>query len=693
VAEQRAAVGVKAVGPAPRHVLLRRVYLDLIGIQPTPAEIAAFETDESADAYEKVVDRLLADPRHGERWGRHWMDVWRYSDWAGWTDGNQIRDSQPHIWRWRDWIVRSINADKPYDRMLLEMLAGDEIAPDDDSVLAATGFLARNYKMLSREQWLEDTLNHTARAMLGTTLHCAKCHDHPFDPITQEEYYRLRAVFEPHNVRIDLVPGATDKKQNGVPRAYDKELDAKTLLFVRGDERNPDKQRGELKPGVPAIFGGELKIEPVKLPTRAAHPDRRQFVRKDLLAEGARKLQEARDKYEPINKDDKQPQRLRSEAQAALVAAHAKLAALGAVLAAEELEDTSKKDTPQWKAAATDATRLQRHAAVAEATFDLISAQNELEKDAKNAKAKEKLEKSTKALASAAAALNEPPTASYKPRSTDDYPDKSTGRRLAFAKWLIDPKNPRTARVAVNQIWSRHFTQGLVPSPDDLGRGGRPATHPALLDWLAVELIESGWSMKHIHRLIVTSETYRLASTSDQASAKTDPDDTYLWRFPTRRMEAELVRDNVLACAGSLDPATGGPEIDHKQGLASRRRSIYLRIAPEKEVEFLRIFDGPNPNECYVRRASVMPHQALALANSELVLREAKVLARKLGDETGTSAEQFIAAAFLRILARPPTAEEESTCRQFLAESKDGGRGRENLVIVLFNHNDFVTIR
>jgi hypothetical protein len=158
-------------------------------------------------------------------------------------------------------------------------------------------------------------------------------------------------------------------------------------------------------------------------------------------------------------------------------------------------------------------------------------------------------------------------------------------------------------------------------------------------------------------------------------------------------MEAELVRDNVLACAGSLDATMGGPEIDHRQGLASRRRSLYLRIAPEKEVEFLRIFDGPNPNECYVRRASVMPHQALALANSELVLREAKVLAKNLGDQSGASAEQFIGAAFVRILARPPTPEEESTCRQFLAESKDAGRGRENLVIVLFNHNDFVTIR
>jgi hypothetical protein len=689
VAEQWAMQGLHPVGEATRHVLLRRVYLDLIGLSPTPAEIEAFEKDDSADAYEKVVDRLLADPRYGERWGRHWMDVWRYSDWAGWTDGGQIRDSQPHIWRWRDWIVESLNSDKPYDRMILEMLAADELCPEDESALRATGFLARNYKMLSREQWLEDTLNHSSRALLGMTLHCAKCHDHPFDPVTQEEYYKMRAVFEPHNVRIDLVPGVTDKKVNGLPRVYDKELDARTYLYTRGDERTPDKARGEMKPGVPAVFGGELKVEPVSLPFRAAHPDRREFVRKDLVAEGAAGLEEVKKKYEATKDDAKLSQRQRSEAEASLAAAQAKYAATAAMIEAERLEDAGRKGTPEWKTIATQALIAQRNGAVAEATVDLLSAQTALDKDAKDAKAREKLEKATKALAKAAAELNEPPSGAYKSRPMDDFPEKSTGRRLALARWLVDAKNPRTSRVAVNQIWSRHFAMGLVPTTDDFGRGGRPATHPALLDWLASELISSGWSMKHIHRLIVTSRTYRLASTPDSSDARIDPDDAFLWRFPSKRMEAELVRDNVLWAAGSLDLAMGGPEIDHKQGLASRRRSIYLRIAPEKEVEFLKIFDGPNPNECYVRRASVMPHQALALANSELVLREAKGLAKKLagGDDA------FIVAGFERILARPPTPEEASACRAFLADAKDPARGRENLVIVLFNHNDFVTIR
>jgi hypothetical protein len=195
VAAEHEARGLKSRPAAPKGILLRRVYLDLIGLSPSPEEQLAFEEDHSSDAYEKVVDRLLADPRYGERWGRHWMDVWRYSDWAGWTDGKQVRDSQRHIWRWRDWIVDSLNAGKAYDRMVTEMLAGDEVAPDDPDILRATGFLVRNYKMLSREQWMEDTVKHTAQAFLGITLGCAKCHDHRADPISQAEYYKVRAIF------------------------------------------------------------------------------------------------------------------------------------------------------------------------------------------------------------------------------------------------------------------------------------------------------------------------------------------------------------------------------------------------------------------------------------------------------------------------------------------------------------------
>jgi hypothetical protein len=263
---------------------------------------------------------------------------------------------------------------------------------------------------------------------------------------------------------------------------------------------------------------------------------------------------------------------------------------------------------------------------------------------------------------------------------------------LALARWVASEKNPLTARVAVNHVWARHFAQGLVPSVDDFGANGRVATHPALLDWLASELIAGGWRMKAIHRLVVTSATYRQASLAEPASLAADPDDQWLWRYPSKRVEAELVRDNVLWASGQLDLTRGGPEIDHNQGLASKRRSLYLREAAEKEVEFLKIFDGPNPAECYFRRPSVLPHQALALGNSQLVVEQAKVLAGSMTD--CREPEAFVRQAYLRVLARRPSAAEMEACRAFLSDPAiAAARARENLVGVLFNHNDFVTVR
>ena len=705
IADQLHAHGLTAAGQAPKTILLRRVYLDLIGLNPTPGEMAAFETDRSPDAYEKVVDELLADPRYGQRWARHWMDVWRYSDWAGYAE--QVRDSQPFIWRWRDWIVESLNADKGYDRMVLEMLAADELCPNDDGALRATGFLVRNFKLLSREQWLEDTLNHTSRAFMGLTMHCAKCHDHKFDPITQEEYYRLRAVFEAHDVRTDPVPGVGDKKKDGLVRAFDKDLAATTFFFTRGDERMPDRTRGALAPGVPAALGGALQIKAIELPKRTAHPDRQPFFREALLADSRKTVEEARAKFGPVKDNPKLPASQRSEAEASLTLAKAKHEALAAVLRAEILEDAGRKGTIEWNTAATGALTAQRQAAVIEATANLIAAQNAADSARKKldvkppaataatelAAAQVKIEASQKSLAAAATDLASAPALTYKPRTTDDYPERSTGRRLAFAQWLIDGRNPLTARVAVNHLWARHFGQGIVPSVDDFGRNGRPASHPALLDWLASELVANGWHMKPIHRLIVTSATYRQSSIAEARDLALDPDNTWLWRFSSRRMEAELVRDNVLYAGGQLDAAMGGVEIDHTQGLASKRRSLYLQVAPEKEVDFLKIFDGPNPNECYFRRPSVMPQQALALANSQLVVDEAKLLATAIAKQC-LDQDDFIRGAFLHVLARPATNEELAACRMFLKNSKSSpDRGRENLMVVLFNHNDFVMIR
>jgi hypothetical protein len=740
---------------ATREVLLRRLYFDLIGLPPTPEEQHAFLAEASEQAYERVVERLLEDPRHGERWSRHWMDIWRYSDWAGWSGGNQIRDSKPHIWRWRDWIVESVNADKGYNHMLIEMLAADELAPLDTDALRATGFLVRNYKMLSREQWMEDTIKHTSQAFLGVTIGCAKCHDHMTDPIAQSDYYRMRAIFDPHQVRTDRVPGETDVTKDGLVRAYDATMDSVTPLLIRGDERHPDKNR-LMSAGVPVALcgdtslancGGALDVHPVRLPFLASQPDRREFVRRDVAAASARALTEVREVLAKISSDPATETAKLAEQEFTVALADAKHSALLATLKVETLEDAGRKDTEEWSALATETTRLQRNASLAEATLkrqqaatvlqgarakaDASHAANETAtagapepgaaNDSPEAKAardafekaamelevaEKKLAEAEKALAGAEEQLSAEPSTAYQPRPVESYPAESTGRRLVFARWIADPKNPLTARVAMNHVWLRHFGRGIVPTPADFGRSGRPPSHPELLDWLAAEFTAQNWSLKEMHRLIVTSSAYRMASTPDQANAATDPDNVYLWRMPSRRLEAEAVRDSLLFASGNLEMTMGGPEIDHNLGLVSKRRSLYLRLAAEKEVEFLRIFDGPMVTECYERRPSVMPQQALALANSELVRREAEALAAALS-ATSHNGDDFVAQAYARVLARPPLPEEIRLCREFLksvpitnagADSpgdphQQQQRRRGNLMLVLFNHNDFVTIR
>src|SRR5262249_43292635 len=260
-AAEQARRGLKPNPLADKATLLRRVTLDLVGLPPSREELHAFLADEAPDAYDKVVDRLLASPQYGERWGRPWMDVWRYSGPFGL--GEEYRYSQRHVWRWRDWIIESLNADKGYDRMIVEMLAGDELAPGDPNTLRATGYLARNWYKFNRNIWIQDTVEYTAAGFLGTTLRCARCHDHKYDPISQADYYRFRAVFEPHDVRIDPVPAQPDINKDGVARVFDKTPDTPTYLFVRGDERNPDKSR-TLTPGVPRLFSTDLQVSAIK---------------------------------------------------------------------------------------------------------------------------------------------------------------------------------------------------------------------------------------------------------------------------------------------------------------------------------------------------------------------------------------------------------------------------------------------
>ncbi len=724
IAEQHEERGLKPRPPARPEVLIRRIHLDLIGLSPSPDEVKAFVADPSDEAYEQIVDRLLAHPRYGERWGRHWMDVWRYSDWSGYKKA--IRDSQRHIWRWRDWIVESLNANKPYDRMIHEMLAADEIAPSDEDALRATGFIARNWKASGREKWLTDLVDHTMQGFMGVTFGCAKCHEHKYDPIPQEEYYRLRAIFAPHGVRTERLPGQPDLLQDGLPRAYEHNPSAVVYMLKRGDERHPIKDR-KIEPGVPAIFGGAFKPEPVALPKFAYEPDQRPFVIAETNAASRALVAKAETALQSLKAKTPTPDAL-NQARLSLNAAKSRHAALAATLEVERIEDNGEKDSKEWKDAAAKAQKLQREASLAEAEHRLSAARaaeakSQAAADKAKAAAKGKATSATKKTAAALAAARKKTEAAdkamekaqaemkkrisvaYTPRKTTKYSPTSTGRRTAFARWLTDRANPLAARVAMNHIWLRRFGAAIVPTVGEFGANGVPPTHPALLDWLAAEFMEGGWNMKAMHKLISLSSAYRMATTPDPDNAAIDPDNRMLWRMNSRRMEAEVVRDNLLHICGALDNAMGGPDIPNTQGQTSRRSSIHLRHAHEKLVEFLQIFDGPNVVECYERKKTVQPHQALALANSRLTFTHARALADELSGR-GADNETFVRSAFLRVLSREPTAEESGICDDFLKQQSDwltnGGSGatpdparraRQNLVMTLFNHNDFVTVR
>ena len=729
---------------AEKHVLFRRVYLDLIGLPPTREELQAFLADESPAAYENVVDRLLRDPRHGERWARHWMDLWRYSDWYGRRHVPDVWNSAPQIWRWRDWIVRSLNADHGYDRMIREMLAADEVCPEDDDAVVATGYLIRNWYALNPNDSMRSTVEHTGKAFLGLTFNCAHCHDHKYDPISQDDYFRLRAFFEPISIRQDRVPGEADPgpfeeysygklrkiQRLGAVRIYDKTPDAPTWFYTGGDERNRVKERGSIPPGVPQFLSGagfqpanvSSPDTPIPLPTRAFYPGLKPAIIESLLNDARTAIATAEAELVAASLIVEQRSTRLAAAAAKLLAVRSELVSLEARIAADRAKfgETPNTDLP---ALARTASRLEREAAVRRAEFNVLAQENALAiaeakptTDMNRAKEVDAATKSLTAakpnLEKARAATNEATSETYSPLGPT-YPKTSTGRRKSLAEWITHRDNPLTARVAVNHIWSHHFHQPLVSTVTDFGRNGAKPTHPELLDWLAVEFMDSGWSMQHLHRLIVTSTAYRRVSSvgwdsiptsSAEAATSTtktgrdgiptyeaDLENKFLWRMNAGRMEAEVVRDSLLNAAGKLDPKIGGQELENSEALTTFRRSLYYSVFPEQggKSAMGELFDAPDALECYRRSRSIVPQQALALTNSDLVHRVSAAIAESIAEPT---AERFIIEAFERILSRPPTPAETATCSQFLANSADA-RSRESLVRALLNHNDFVTIR
>ena len=748
---------------APRIILLRRLYLDLIGIPPSAEDITAFENDQSPEWYERTVRRLLSDPRHGERWARHWMDIWRYSDW--WGLGGMLRNSQKHMWHWRDWIVESLNTDTPYDEMVRLMLAADELHPSDLDQLRATGYLARNYYLFNRNQWMEETVEHVSKSFLGLTMNCAKCHDHKYDPIRQVDFYGMRAFFEPYHVRIDIVPGESDLTHDGIPRVYDGLLDTPTYRFIRGQENNPDKST-TIVPGVPEILAfDELKIESVSLPLDAWQPGHRPWVIDAHLAATKRALDEAEAATARIRKNlvdaenreaellaqiaQQETTNLSPEEPASLDAARAAAAAAKEDLRVAEMAVAEAKadrvcvdrcaDAARATGAVTDnksddnniavsesahekiaaAVRAEREALLAKAQHSVAAAELEVAREKDNEEnADERLQVARESLKEALALVEAEvkPTDRYTrlwgakwtatrflESRTDDptveFPPQSTGRRTALANWITDRRNPLTARVAANHIWMRHMGTPLVPTVFDFGHNGTRPAHPELLDWLAVELIDSGWSMKHLHQVIVNSAAYRMGSSlaGGEAAARIDPDNRYWWRRVAIRLESQVVRDSILAYTGVLDPTIGGPSVPPGEQDASKRRSLYFFHSNNDRNLFLTMFDEAMVTACYQRDTSIVPQQALALANSSFVLDSSEQISAQLSE--GTVDEQtFIHKAFSTLLGITASDMEIAASKRSLQSWQELPNGstseaRKYFVWALINHNDFVTLR
>jgi hypothetical protein len=501
--------------------LVRRATFDLIGLPPTPEEVQAFLADESPDAYEKLIDRLLASEHYGERWGRHWLDVARYAD----SDGFEFDMDRPQAYKYRDYVIRSFNEDKPYDRFIEEQIAGDEIAPGNQEALIATAFLRngptidnqKNEKIRFDE--LDDVVSTTSAVVMGLTVGCARCHDHKYDAIPQRDYYRMLAVF--NSMEREMVDDVMCVQDIGrKPR--------ETHVLLRGE---PHMKGDVVEPGVLSV----LETLPVQFP-----------------------------------------------------------------------------EPPE-------------HAA-------------------------------------------------------------STGRRATLAHWLTRPENPLTARVMVNRIWHYHFGQGLVRTPSDYGVRGERPTHPELLDWLASEFVAGGWRMKPLHRQIMLSSTYRQASVQDVEKSKRDPQNVWLWRFPLKRNEAEVIRDTILSVAGTLNTQMFGPGVHpridpsviatgstskwpvvEKEGPEQWRRSVYVFVKRSVLVPMLEGFDAPNATTtCDRRLVTTVPTQSLQLMNNVFGNDQALLMAQRLRREAGAELPAQIDRAYWLAFQRPVTDTQRAAAVEFV---------------------------
>jgi|SRR5579871_1909651 len=652
---------------ADKFTLIRRAYFDLTGLPPEPAEVETYIKDQDPQAYEKMIDRLLASPRYGERWGRYWLDVAGYAD----SEGGKLTDDVPrtYAWRYRDYVIRSFNSDKPYNRFLLEQIAGDELVDYEHASsvtqemvddVVATGFLRmgpdstieHNISFADdRLEVIADEIDVLGSGVMGLTIKCARCHTHKYDPIPQRDYYRLKAIFQ----------GAYDEHDWLVPHAS-----------VYDDLRDFREAKLRYLPYVPPGVSAVEVLEQQRAAEELNH---------NLDLE-IRLLKKALDeKAEPAKKK--------------IVADRLKQLPAGIRQDLEKVQDTKPEDRSEvQKYLAVKFERVLKVEAE-----DLKNLDPGFRKEANETERQIKLIEYKKAPDARIRALWDrgEPSFTYIQRRGDPnsfgrlvgpgvpscltdgktpftvtppWPGaKKTGRRLAFAKWLTEPENPLTARVMVNRMWKQHFGRGIVKTVGNFGKVGAPPTHPELLDWLATEFVKDGWSIKAMHRLMMTSSTYRQSSAITPVIEKADPDNKLLSRMPLKRMEAEAVYDTMLLVSGKLDESRFGPPepvVIRDDGLVTPvgtargwHRGIYVEQRRTKLPTVMESFDLPamSPN-CVDRSISVIAPQALHMMNDSMIEQLAAAFAERVSKEAGADPQKQVERAYWIALSRPPTVEE-----------------------------------
>ena len=631
-------LAAKKLNPNPsadKITLIRRATLDLVGLPPTPDEVQAFVSDQSPDAYTKVVDRLLASPQYGERWGRHWLDLARYAD----SNGFKSDEVRPNIWRYRDYVIQSFNEDKPYDKFIKEQIAGDELYPNDFAARIGVGF-SRHYTdetnqpvlEVRRQELLNDVTDTVGAVFMGMTYGCARCHDHKFDPILHKDYYSLQAFFS--NIRAD---------DNLVL------LSGKKLEAYKERQADWDSKTKATRDEMAAL------VEPIRK-ARADYYSVR-------FSTGTKEAMNA-----PLDQ--------RTPIQALLAFQATPQITYKVSDLAKELKPDQKKRFDELAAELKKFDATKPNPPVAQTIVDngMVAPKTHILAGGSWDAPKEEVQPGFLTIV-------DPKTPKIEPIPALN----STGRRSVLANWLADPKNPLTARVMVNRIWHYHFGAGIVDTPSDFGiMGDRPTNQP-LLDYLASDFVENGWSIKKLSREIMLSKAYQESSDAQESALKTDPEDKFLWRFPRHRVEGEVIRDSMLLASGNLNLKMGGPGIHpelpvgtlsrgaswpvEKDPAETNRRSVYIFVKRVLTYPMFEAFDGANSAETCPRRfQTVIPSQALALMNNKEVLKWSQSLADRVLNDAGMSTDQQIERAYRIVLSRAPKPEEKEAVVDYLAK-------------------------